>query len=412
MATMSLSTVQTLNRLGEKESAMESDETIGSESEESPCNQAGLSTDEKIAEDVPLEETSLERNVPADETQDAVESSARYCKKCGHELGDGMNFCGVCGTDNTPQPESAEEDDVAIDGEGSEAEPVAAVAAGEADDPEPNNAEATDGITLVEKTAEMAEVEADEPETTNEEKVPEDAPQKPRPSKKVIGIVVGAVALVAAAIAAALILPDTLATPKELFEQQKYEKAFSKATEDERTELIGRLIADGDFATAYQYAGDSEKKNVLCSNLASHVSKDIVESLKDSSSYQLRGMWVSGNTVIFKIEGANSFGGKVTSYWYYTRQDDGSYERQAYISDLDQETIYKWDSASKRKQKEASNLARLIIQKITSNSNDKASDVSIEWTNSLFSNKGFNDVELLSDVSALHSDSGSSSNQS
>ena len=334
-----------------------------------------MEEDERIeeAEQEPEVVEGVEDVTPDDEAclqvEEVVEGEIeeRHCKKCGAVLHEGMNFCGACGTDNTPTTETTE----------------------------------------IEKVA-PEQPEADKPETRPEAEKP-----KAKLPKKAVPIAIAAVVLVAAVVAGVVFLPDMLATPKQLFEQQKYEKAFEKATEDEHTELIGLLVADGDFATTLQYANDTEKAEVLYTNLAAYLGKDVTSRLKNPHSYELRDMWVSGDVVIFEVQGTNSYGGSVSNYWYYSKDDDGSYEYMTCVYDLEQEDYSKYDSTYEKKQKLLDNLARLVIQKVISKSEWEAPKASITWTNDLFSSKqSFDDVDLLDDVSTLHAESDSTSTES
>ena len=350
-------------------------------------------------EGLPVENDESAGEAPASFDQPVPEPTVRHCKKCGCELGDGMNFCGKCGADNTPvvgDLDAGTEDD---DGESS---------------PVSNDEPADDAAPLSPIDAEGAReaspanpVPSEPAQAEGEEKAAE--PKKP--SKKTL-VIAGAAALFCIIVAGVLVIPDLIATPKQLFEQQKYERAFGKASDEERGELLGLFIENGDFSSAYEYANDTEKTDVLAANLASHISADIVNSLKDPSSYDLHDVWIDERVVILKVGATNSYGGQISSYCYYSLQDDGSYEYLTHVTDFEQESISRFDTKSEMEQKIIDNLARKIIQKIISNSEDEVSSTAVNWTNSLFSNKGFDDVELLDQVSSLHSDAGSSSTES
>ena len=350
-------------------------------------------------EGLPVENDESAGEAPASFDQPVPEPTVRHCKKCGCELGDGMNFCGKCGADNTPvvgdldaEVESAGEETMsAVDDEPiDDAAPLSPIDAGGAREASPVNP-----------------VPSESGQAEGEEKAAE--PRKP--SKRTL-IIACTAALFCISVAGALIIPDLVATPKQLFEQQKYEQAFGKASDEERGELLGLFIENGDFSNAYEYANETEKTDVLAANLASHISADIVGSLKDPSSYALREVWIDGKAVILKVGGANSFGRQVNNYWFYGYQDDGSYEYFTVISDLEEETISRFDTESEIKQKFIDNAARAAIQIVISKPEDEVSSTAINWTNSLFSNMGFDDVELLDQVSSLHPDADTSSTES
>ena len=335
---------------------------------------------------------------PANLDEPTPEVTVRRCMKCGCELGEGMNFCGKCGADNTPVVGDLDAGTEGDDGESSpvsndepidDAAPLSPIDAGGAREASPANP----------VPSELAQAEGDEK-----------AAEPKKPSKKTL--VIASAALFCIILAGTLIIPDLVATPKQLFEQQKYDQAFGKANDEERGELLGLLIENGDFSSAYEYANDAEKTDVLAANLASHISADIVNSLKDPSSYTLREVWIEGEFVVLKVGGSNSFGGQVNNYWLYGYQDDGSYEHFTVISDLEEETISRFDTESEIEQKLIDNAARVAIQIVISKPEDEVSSTAVNWTNLLFSNKGFDDVELLDEVSSLHSDAGSSSTES
>lgn len=324
--------------------------------------------------------------------------AVRRCKKCGCVLGEGMNFCGKCGADNTPVVGDL---DAGTEGDDGESSPVSNdEPADDAAPLSPIDAEDAQGASPANPVpSELAQAEGDEK-----------AAEPKKPSKKTL--VIASAALFCIILAGTLIIPDLVATPKQLFEQQKYDQAFGKANDEERGELLGLLIENGDFSSAYEYANDAEKTDVLAANLASHISADIVNSLKDPSSYTLREVWIEGEFVVLKVGGTNSFGGQVNNYWLYDYQDDGSYDCLTAISDLEEETISRFDTKSEIEQKLIDNEVRTAIRIFISKSEDEVSSTAVNWTNLLFSNKGFDDVELLDEVSSLHSDAGSSSTES
>ena len=349
-------------------------------------------------EGLPVENDESAGEAPASFDQPVPEPTVRHCKKCGCELGEGMNFCGKCGADNTPVVGDL---DAGTEGDDGESSPVSNdEPADDAAPLSPIDAEDAQGASPANPVpSELAQAEGDEK-----------AAEPKKPSKKTL--VIASAALFCIILAGTLIIPDLVATPKQLFEQQKYDQAFGKANDEERGELLGLLIENGDFSSAYEYANDAEKTDVLAANLASHISADIVNSLKDPSSYTLREVWIEGEFVVLKVGGTNSFGGQVNNYWLYGYQDDGSYDCLTAISDLEEETISRFDTKSEIEQKLIDNEVRTAIRIFISRSEDEVSSTAVNWTNLLFSNKGFDDVELLDEVSSLHSDAGSSSTES
>ena len=68
------------------------------------------------------------------------------------------------------------------------------------------------------------------------------------------------------------------------------------------------LLAQGAYAQAYERAGSDEKEDVLTENQIAYLCKDVIEELKDPSSFKLRNAWYDqeGQYIVLKVSGKNS----------------------------------------------------------------------------------------------------------
>lgn len=123
--------------------------------------------------------------------------------------------------------------------------------------------------------------------------------------KKPIAIIAAAAIAVVVIILAALVVPKLLVSVEDLCAQGKYEKAYSKASGDEK------LI-------------------VLAENTIAFLSEESSDKLKDPSSFVLREGYYDcqyqdeelTQQAVLHVSGANSYGALVSSYWIYTYDDD------------------------------------------------------------------------------------------
>lgn len=158
------------------------------------------------------------------------------------------------------------------------------------------------------------------------------------------------------------------------------------------------LILEGNYVDAYKKADDDEKEDILNENLIGWISNDISESLKDPSSYVLREAWFDEENlrIVIYCSGNNSYGALVSSYWYYTfDEDENEFELYVNVSSLSSETVYSWDDTSETIEKYLTNAARLIIKEIIAQDDLEISEDSVDNINTLFEKDLLGDIELL-----------------
>lgn len=174
---------------------------------------------------------------------------------------------------------------------------------------------------------------------------------------------------------------------------------------------VDDLCAQGNYEKAYSKANDDEKDQVYAENLVAVLSAQAADGLKDRSSFELRDAWFDkGNqAVVLQVGGKNSYGGVVTNYWYYTYdKDDKEYQLYVTLSDLDEESYSKYDDTDEMLEKLLKNAARETVSKIIKNSSMKLDKKSIKNINNMFSEDTLDNVELIDiDDSSSESDSDS-----
>ena len=105
--------------------------------------------------------------------------------------------------------------------------------------------------------------------------------------------------------------------------------------------------------------------------------------------------------VVLYINGANSYGASVGSYWYYTYDDNKSaYSLYTTLSDLDEETTYSWDDSSEKIEKLLKNQARTIVKQIINSDSyglnvEELGHRGITNINNLFENGTLDNVYLM-----------------
>ena len=158
------------------------------------------------------------------------------------------------------------------------------------------------------------------------------------------------------------------------------------------------LLAQGAYAQAYERAGSDEKEDVLTENQIAYLCKDVIEELKDPSSFKLRNAWYDqeGQYIVLKVSGKNSYGGVVSNYWCYTYDSDkDEYELFCTLSDLDEEKAYSWDDTGERLEKWRKKAARERVKDLMADESIKIQDKSIENINHLFKEDLLDGVELI-----------------
>ena len=206
-------------------------------------------------------------------------TASEVCANCGAPLAEGQEFCPKCGTPRKKKPVCGKCG--AELAEGQEFCPKCGQKVGLA-----VNANVTSAINQfnagVDKQA-----------------------QKKKKTPVIIAVVVVIIALLA--VAGAKLAPKIFVSVEDLCAQGNYEKAYAKASGEEKNE-------------------------VLAENVIAYLSSESSDYLKDPTSFSLRdayydcqydneGEEISQQAVLY-ISGANSYGASVSSYWLWVYDAD------------------------------------------------------------------------------------------
>lgn len=166
------------------------------------------------------------------------------------------------------------------------------------------------------------------------------------------------------------------------------------------------LLLKGDFEGAYAKAsGDKAKADVLALNHIATLCPDVVDSLKDGDSFELRQAWFDPSEceIVLKVSGANSMGGTVSNYWYYTLdEDEGTFSLYTTVSDLEEEEIYEYaDEWDEKLEKALNNVAKGDIGEIISDDELELPKGHIKAINALFEEDKLDDVALIDAATKL-----------
>ncbi len=158
-------------------------------------------------------------------------------------------------------------------------------------------------------------------------------------------------------------------------------------------------IEKANYQTAYKVANSSAKEDILRENTIAVVSADCIDSLKDSSSFELRDAWIQikedSRIIILKVAANNSYGNQVINYWYYSYdKDDKEYSLYTTFSDFNEEKTYSWDDSNEKLEKLLKNLAKTTAQNVMKDGVNIKKN-SINTINELFENDLLDDVTLL-----------------
>lgn len=181
----------------------------------------------------------------------------------------------------------------------------------------------------------------------------------------------------------------------ELLIQERYQEAYKKAkTDDEKSNIIDTMIQRGKFEEAYNISKDEK---IALTNELAYYCNEISESLKDPSSFSLRSVYYDKEEqkIVFSVNGSNSYGGTVVGYWYYTyNTKDEKYSLYTYVSSLEDETSYSWDSSSEKLEKALKNIARTKIKKIMGDNDNKIDSNVVDNINAIFKQNLLKDVKF------------------
>lgn len=163
-------------------------------------------------------------------------------------------------------------------------------------------------------------------------------------------------------------------------------------------------LARAEYEKAYEKAKKEEKDMVLLENLIAQISYEISDGLKDPSSFQLSHVYYDGeDELVFEIIGKNSYGGNVTNYYDYRYDEEkNKYTSYCYLSSLEAEKTYSFDSYTERLDKILHNIVRKTVQGILSDPSKKLDDKMVDRINTLFKEKKLRDINLLPQVPSIY----------
>lgn len=164
------------------------------------------------------------------------------------------------------------------------------------------------------------------------------------------------------------------------------------------------LMAEGDFAAAYAKADEDSKQDILIANQIAVLCPDIVDGLKDSASFGLTNAWFDSeeNQLVLNVSGNNSYGAKVSNYYYYTYDsDEEAYSLYVTLSDLSDEELRYYDDSSDRLEKILKNAARESVRTIIDDDDLKLPKQYVKCINQLFEDDLLDEVEALPELAQL-----------
>lgn len=167
------------------------------------------------------------------------------------------------------------------------------------------------------------------------------------------------------------------------------------------------LCAKGDYEKAYKKAKTSkEKEEVLAESNIAYLSYESSEGLKDPSSFVLRDAYYrefinedgeKSVSAVLYISGNNSYGAAVSSYWYYSYDEDlGEWEYMNSLSSLVEEEYSTYDTDDERSEKLYDNLCIMVIEDIMGDNDTIDLDrASVKNINNLFEQDKLGDIEPI-----------------
>lgn len=158
------------------------------------------------------------------------------------------------------------------------------------------------------------------------------------------------------------------------------------------------FLARGDYQRAYEKtSNEDEKALLLIENQVAVACQDVIDSLKDPTSFSLsEAAYIENSQLLLAVVGRNSHGGSVTNYWVYDYEKDGAYEYETCLTDFEQEEYYDWEDASEQAEKAEDNLWKAKIQlQLYLGEYDFLPDENLQRINALFAAGKLNDVKLI-----------------
>lgn len=176
------------------------------------------------------------------------------------------------------------------------------------------------------------------------------------------------------------VIPEILTTPYQIMEEGNYEKAYEKANND-------------------------EKEEVLCENLVAVCSETVKDNLKNPSSFNLQNVWFDKDEgkLVLKIGGTNSFGGMISNYSFFKYdKSSNSYEYYSSVDSLDKEEYKSYDDSDDLVEKLLDNVTKSEIKEIVQNDSLKITNGVSERINKLNQENLLDKVQLLNQVKLLY----------
>lgn len=166
-----------------------------------------------------------------------------------------------------------------------------------------------------------------------------------------------------------------------------------------------QYLSEGNYTQAYKKASKSDKESVLIENLIAVICAEAKDNLKNPESFKLRDGWYDkeDNKIVLSIQGTNSYGGDVASYWYYTfDKSDVEYQLYTTMSDFDEEKTYSWDDTSEYLEKILKNAAKKTVKEIISDDSNKLDKSLVKRINELNDNNLLDSVEIIEETKTLY----------
>ena len=163
-------------------------------------------------------------------------------------------------------------------------------------------------------------------------------------------------------------------------------------------------MAEGDYEKAYDKAGNDEKELVIKENIAAIVSSLTKESLKDSTSFVLREVYVEEGmkNIVLKEQGNNSYGGAVSGYvWYRWDDENAEFEAWGSCNDFDVEEFKSWDDTNDMIDKLANNLVKTHVKDVISEKKLKMDSAVVDRINQLNKNGKLENIKLLDEAKTI-----------
>ena len=161
------------------------------------------------------------------------------------------------------------------------------------------------------------------------------------------------------------------------------------------SEAIKEKLSEGNYAGAFELANEEQKADILKENLIAYICKDIPDALKDPRSFALLDAWYDYNKseLVLNVQGANAFGGKVSSYWYYKYDNDkGKYSLYITFNTFEHEEETGEGAAFMAAVKDG---VKKAAAEIIANDDYKLSKKGVKNINDLFEEATLYDVKLL-----------------